>query len=176
MLKRFLPKDYKRSIFEITPEYLQERNIKGIITDLDNTLVEWYRPEATPEIIEWYKRMQKNGISVMIVSNNKKKRVSGFAKPHGIPYLYDAQKPRSKSFKKALDLMGLDIDETVVIGDQLLTDIWGGNRQGFHTILVAPVAKTDAIWTKLNRRIERWILRWFEKKGLLEWEELSSGK
>ncbi len=63
MLKRFLPKDYKRSIFEITPEYLQERNIKGIITDLDNTLV------------EWYKRMQKNGISVMIVSNNKKKRL-----------------------------------------------------------------------------------------------------
>lgn len=173
MLKRFLPNDFKQSIFEITPEYLKEHNIKGIITDLDNTLVEWYREEATPEIVEWFKQMQKNGIAVMIVSNNRKKRVANFAKPHGIPYLYDAQKPRGKSFKKALEMMNLDIENTAVIGDQLLTDIFGGNRQGFHTILVTPVTSSDAIWTKLNRKIERLILRWFKKKGLLKWEDMN---
>ena len=67
--------------------------------------------------------------------------------------------------------MNVKKEETVVIGDQLLTDVLGGNRGGFHTILVVPVAQTDGIATKFNRMVERKILNWFRKKGMLQWED-----
>ncbi len=175
MLKKFLPLDYVPSIFHITPEYLKERNIKGIITDLDNTLVEWDRPLATPEITSWFQKMKEHGIHIVIVSNNSQKRVHRFAEPLGIPYIYKANKPVRKSFNKALSILNVQKDEAVVIGDQLLTDIFGGNRAGFNTILVIPVANSDAWMTKFNRKIERILLRYFKKKGLLNWEDSTNG-
>lgn len=176
MLKTFLPNEYVKTIFDITPEFLQERNIKGIITDLDNTLVEWNRPLATPKVKKWFETMKKHGIRIVIVSNNHKKRVYEFAHPLGIPFVYKAQKPRGKSFRKALHLLKLPKEEVVVIGDQLLTDIFGGNRYGLFTILVVPVTQSDGWITKFNRMIERRILKWFEKKGLLRWEDTENGK
>lgn len=176
MLKRFLPNEYVQSIFEITPQFLKERNIHGIITDLDNTLVEWDRPLATPELTTWFKEMRDNGIQIVILSNNNEKRVHKFATPLGIPYIYKAKKPLSKAFRKALAIMNLPKEETVMIGDQLLTDIFGGNLSGFFTILVVPVTETDGLATKINRMIERRILNWFNKKGLLQWEGTKGGK
>ena len=93
MYKKFLPDEYVKDIFHIKPEKLEENGIKGIITDLDNTLVEWDRPEATPEIIEWLKGMQNAGILVTIVSNNNEDRVKVFSDPLGIPFIHDARKP-----------------------------------------------------------------------------------
>lgn len=176
MLKRFLPNEYVNSIFEITPAFLKEKNIKGIITDLDNTLVEWDRPLATPELTAWFKEMRESGIQIVILSNNNEKRVHKFAEPLGIPYIYKARKPLGKAFQKALRTMNLPQEETVMIGDQLLTDIFGGNRAGFYTILVVPVAQTDGFATKFNRMVERKILNWFNKKGLLQWEGTKVGK
>ncbi len=176
MLKRFLPDDYFQSIFHITPEYLKQKNIKGIITDLDNTLVEWNRPEATPELTNWFKEMRNHGIQIVIVSNNNKKRVHKFASPLGIPYVYRARKPLGKAFRKALTVLNLPKENTVVIGDQLLTDIYGGNKAGFYTILVVPVAESDGFATKFNRMIERKIFRHLDKKGLLQWEGRQSGE
>ncbi|AIE60821.1 YqeG family HAD IIIA-type phosphatase [Bacillus methanolicus] len=171
MLKHFLPDQHVKSIFEITPESLKEKGVKGIITDLDNTLVEWDRPSATPKLIEWFDNMRKNNISVTIVSNNNEKRVKLFADPLNIPFIYKARKPMGRAFEKALAQMGLEKEETVVIGDQLLTDVLGGNRSGFYTILVVPVASTDGFFTRFNRKVERIILSWFRKKGLLTWED-----
>jgi len=176
MLMKFLPNDYVKSIFEITPQFLKERNVEGIITDLDNTLVEWDRPLATPELTEWFKTMKENGIQMVIVSNNSEKRVQAFADPLNIPYIYKAQKPIGRAFRKALDMLKLPKEKVVVIGDQLLTDILGGNRSGFHTILVVPVTQTDGLGTRINRKIERQILKWFNKKGLLQWEGITRGK
>jgi uncharacterized protein len=76
-----------------------------------------------------------------------------------------------RAFRRALSEMGLRKEETVVIGDQLLTDVLGGNRSGFHTILVVPVAQTDGFFTKFNRLVERRILNWFRKKGMIQWED-----
>ena len=104
--KYFLPDEYVKDIFHIQPEKLKEKGIKGIITDLDNTLVEWDRPEATPEIIEWMTSMQDAGIQVTIVSNNNEMRVKAFCDPLGIPFINDARKPMRKSFQKALDTHG----------------------------------------------------------------------
>lgn len=171
MLKQFLPNQHVKSIFHITPQSLKEKGIKGIITDLDNTLVEWDRPEATPTLIQWFEEMKKENIQITIVSNNNKDRVEKFANPLGIPFIFRAKKPMRKAFERALQIMELNKDEAVVIGDQLLTDVFGGNRSGFHTILVVPVASTDGFWTKFNRLIERRLLNWFRKKGLLLWEE-----
>lgn len=171
MLKHFLPDQHVKSIFDITPESLKAKGVKGIITDLDNTLVEWDRPYATPMLIEWFDHMRKNEILVTIVSNNNENRVRAFSDPLQIPFIFQARKPMSRAFYKALKQMGLRKEETVVIGDQLLTDVLGGNRGGFHTILVVPVAQTDGFVTRFNRKVERRILNWFRKKGKLNWED-----
>jgi uncharacterized protein len=171
LLKHFLPDQHVKNIFEIEPDSLKEKGVKGIITDLDNTLVEWDRPTATPKLIEWFDNMRRNEILITIVSNNNEKRVKAFSDPLQIPFIFQARKPMTRAFNKALKQMGLSKEETVVIGDQLLTDVLGGNRSGFHTILVVPVAQTDGFVTRFNRKVERRILNWFKKKGKLNWED-----
>jgi uncharacterized protein len=171
MLKRFLPDEHVKSVFDINIDKLMEKGIKGIITDLDNTLVEWDRPDATPELTKWFQSIQAKGINVTIVSNNSEERVKKFSDPLGISFIPTAKKPLGSSFKKALMNMKLRNDEVVVIGDQLLTDVLGGNRQNLHTILVVPVAQTDGVFTKINRTIERKLLTFMKKRGMIYWEE-----
>ena len=171
LLKLFLPAEHAKSVFEIKPETLVNKGIKAIITDLDNTLIEWDRPGATPELIQWFKGMQEAGIFVTIVSNNNKKRVQAFSDPLGIPFIHEARKPLRRAFRKAIREMNVQPNEVVVIGDQLLTDVLGGNRLGLHTILVVPVAQTDGFFTKFNRRMERRILSYMKRKGMINWED-----
>jgi len=171
VLKQFLPDQHAKSIFEITPETLKEKGIKGIITDLDNTLVEWDRPNATPRLIKWFEEMKHSNVKITIVSNNNEDRVRSFSDPLNIPFIPAARKPLGRAFNRALKEMGLAKEETVVIGDQLLTDVLGGNRSGFRTILVVPVAQTDGFMTRFNRKVERQILNWFRKKGMIQWED-----
>lgn len=171
LLKQFLPDQHAKSIFEITPEKLKESGIKGIITDLDNTLVEWDRPNATPRLIKWFEEMKNSNVKITIVSNNNDSRVRAFSEPLAIPFIPLARKPLGRAFNRALSEMGLKKEETVVIGDQLLTDVLGGNRSGFRTILVVPVAQTDGFFTRFNRKVERQILNWFRKKGMIQWED-----
>ncbi|WP_407269512.1 YqeG family HAD IIIA-type phosphatase [Radiobacillus sp. PE A8.2] len=171
MLKRFLPNEHVKDVFEIRPEKLKEKGIKGIITDLDNTLVAWDVEYATPEIIEWFRLMQENDIKVTIISNNKEQRVKLFSEPLNTPFVYSARKPLRRAFKRAAKDMKLSKDEIVVIGDQLLTDVLGGNGAGFYTILVVPIVKTDGKITKINRQIERRILSWMRRKGMITWKE-----
>ncbi|WP_269052046.1 YqeG family HAD IIIA-type phosphatase [Sporosarcina sp. G11-34] len=171
VFKKFLPNEYVKDIFCIKPEKLKEKGIKGIITDLDNTLVEWDRPEATPEVIDWLSTMKEAEILVTIVSNNHAERVEAFCKPLGIPFVSRARKPLNSPFIRALDMMEVKKEEVVVIGDQLLTDILGGNRKGLHTILVVPVASSDALITRFNRMFERRIMAGFKRRGLITWEE-----
>lgn len=170
MLKKFLPDQHVKDIFEITPELLKERNIKGIITDLDNTLVAWNEPDATEAITEWFDQMAQHSIKVSVVSNNDKKRVKHFTTPLNRPYIHRANKPLKTAFYKSLKEMQLKKEEVVVIGDQIMTDILGGNRSGFHTILVVPILQTDDKATKFNRKIERFILNKLEKRGWIEWQ------
>jgi HAD superfamily phosphatase (TIGR01668 family) len=171
VLKNFLPDEHVKSILDIDPEDLKKRGIKGIITDLDNTLVEWDRPNATPELVKWFEQIKKHNILVTIVSNNNEIRVKEFADPLQIPFIFQARKPLVRAFNKALSQMKIKKEEAVVIGDQLLTDVLGGNRSGFHTILVVPVAKQMVFFTKFNRFAERRILNWFRRKGMIQWED-----
>jgi HAD superfamily phosphatase (TIGR01668 family) len=170
VLKRLLPDLYVQSIYEIDLLALQQAGVKGIITDLDNTLIEWDRPVATAEVAEWLEKVQEH-FKIVIVSNNNEQRVSAFSEPLTLPYIYRARKPLQLSFQKALDLMNLPPNEVVVIGDQLFTDVLGGNRLNLYTILVTPVAQTDGFWTRFNRRMERIALQSMRKRGLITWQD-----
>ncbi|GAB4073372.1 YqeG family HAD IIIA-type phosphatase [Barrientosiimonas marina] len=171
MLKYFLPSKHVKSIFDIYPESLNEQSVKGIITDLDNTLVAWDAPHATSKIAEWFRQMNEHHIHITIISNNNLERVKKFSEPLNAPFLFNARKPLPHSFKRAAKEMKLSQDNIIVIGDQLLTDVLGGNLAGFSTILVTPIAQTDSKATRFNRKIERRILSYMRKKGKISWEE-----
>jgi uncharacterized protein len=170
ILKKLLPDLHVNSIYDIDMEALKKRGIKGIITDLDNTLIEWDRPQATPKLAQWQKKVEEDGLKVTVVSNNKGKRVQAFSEPLGIPFIHNARKPFHTSFKRAKEMMGLQAEEVVVIGDQLFTDVLGGNRLNLYTILVVPVSETDGFFTRFNRRLERWAMSSMRRRGLITWE------
>jgi HAD superfamily phosphatase (TIGR01668 family) len=172
MFERLLPNLRLNSVYDLDIEALARRGIKGIITDLDNTLVGAKEPHATPRLIEWLDKLHKQGFKIVIVSNNNKVRVSRFADPLGIPYIPLARKPSHQAFRKAFEILGLREDQTAVIGDQMMTDVLGGNRLGLYTILVLPIApKDEGVMTRVNRLIERIALRSLRKKGLWYEEE-----
>ncbi len=171
LLHKFIPDLYAKSIYAIDLDELQYRGIKGIIVDLDNTLVESKCCEATPLLIDWLNKVKQKNFRVMIVSNNSKARVSKFAMPLNIPFIYGAKKPLPFSFHKALKLLGTHRYETAMVGDQLLTDVFGGNRVGLFTILVLPVSDTEGLLTRFNRQLERLVFHCLKKRGLFGWEE-----
>jgi len=171
LLSKFLPNQFVKSVFEIQPEELKDKGIKAIITDLDNTLVEWDRTHPTEQVKQWVKTMQDANIQITVVSNNNESRCQIFTQSLGIDFIPAARKPLAKAFVEATRRMGVEKDEVVVMGDQVMTDVLGGNRAGYHTILVIPVAQTDGFWTKFNRKVERIILNKFRKQGLLKWED-----
>src|SRR5699024_237467 len=105
LLKKFLPNEHVKSIFDLHPEVLKDKGIKGIITDLDNTLVAWDVKDATPEIVQWLKLMEQHDIKVTIISNNNKERVKIFSEPLDIPFFYSARKPLGRAFKSAAKAM-----------------------------------------------------------------------
>lgn len=166
-----MPKEFILSVFEITPEKLQQHGIKGIITDLDNTLIEWNRADATEEIKVWMKGLQEAGIQIIIASNNNEERVKRFADPLGIPYIHRAKKPLGKAYKAALKQLNLPKNEVAMVGDQLLTDIMGANRLKLYTFLVRPVAESDGFVTLFNRFVERRVFNSLKRKGIKTWEE-----
>ncbi|KAA1040041.1 YqeG family HAD IIIA-type phosphatase [Macrococcus equipercicus] len=169
--KYLLPSKYAKNIFEITPEELTGRGVKAIITDLDNTLVGWDVELATEEVVSWFNSMSEEGIKVTIVSNNNEVRVAAFATPLKVDYIFNARKPMGAAFKKACRAMNVKPEETVVIGDQMMTDVLAANSNGFYSIMVVPVKANDEWKTRVNRMMERRFLAYFKRKGYINWEE-----
>jgi HAD superfamily phosphatase (TIGR01668 family) len=156
LLHKFTPRLRVKTIYEIPLDELWLNGVRGIITDLDNTLVGAKEPLATPELIVWLELVKQKGFKVVIVSNNAELRVRNFAEPLQIPFIHRAKKPTNTAFVKALQWMELKAEQVVVVGDQMLTDVLGGNRMKLHTILVLPIAVLDeGFFTKINRRIEK---------------------
>ncbi|MCL4424967.1 MAG: YqeG family HAD IIIA-type phosphatase [Firmicutes bacterium] len=155
------PAAFFSSIYQIDLDRLQKRGIKGLIFDLDNTIVEWGSPVAGEELLAWFKALRERGFLSCLLSNNSPARVNYFAGRLGIPGIYKAGKPRRRSYRAALELLGTAPQETAIIGDQVFTDILGGNRLGLYTILVTPLSQREFLGTRLVRRLERLVLgRW----------------
>lgn len=166
MFERLLPDQIVKTVFDIDLNELKARNVRGIITDLDNTLVSAKTPLATPELVTWLDGVKDAGLKVVILSNNNLTRVSKFAEPLGIPFVPMARKPAHRAFRKALDKLGLAPEQAVVVGDQMMTDVLGGRRMGLHTILVTPIALgEEGFMTRINRRIEKIALSRLRRAG-----------
>jgi len=165
LLKMLTPVEYHQSIYEIDFERLRARGIRGLIFDLDNTLVEWQGMTPGGDLAAFLERIRRLGFEVCIVSNNHPERVEGFSLKFGIPSIGNAGKPRRRAFRAALELLGTSVHQTAVIGDQVFTDILGGNRLGLYTILVVPINKREFIGTRLVRRLERWVLKRVRPQG-----------
>ncbi|MFD0674087.1 YqeG family HAD IIIA-type phosphatase [Cohnella sp. GCM10027633] len=167
MFKRLIPDQIVNTVFDIDLNDLTARGVKGIITDLDNTLVSARTPLATPKLIAWLDVLRDMGFKVIILSNNNSGRVKRFAEPLGIPYIPAARKPTSRAFGEAIARLGLKPEQAVVVGDQMMTDVLGGRRAGLHTILVTPIARNEeGLGTRVNRVIEKIALSRLRRQGL----------
>ena len=161
------PAEYRRSIFEIDLDRLKQKGYTAIMLDLDNTLVRWNDPDPTPRLMDWLAKVQQMGFKPCIVSNNSGARVQEFAAKVGIPFIPKAIKPRRTGFRKAMERLGVSATQTVVVGDQIFTDILGGNRSGAYTILVVPIDPREFIFTQMVRKVERRVLKYLDRHGML---------
>ena len=152
------PDFYCNNVRDVKLEFLQEHNIKGIILDVDNTLIDYYR-KFEDGTIEWVNNLKKAGIKFCIVSNtNKLDKVIYVAETLEIPYFYFAKKPFKTGFIKAKEKMGLEAENIAAIVDQILTDVIGSNRCKMFSILVKPIQEKDIFITRIKRPIENKII------------------
>ncbi len=169
MLERFYPDEMQESAYTVDYEKLREKGYKGIIYDIDNTLVEHGAP-ANEQSIELIDRLKSMGFEITVVSNNKEPRVKSFADKVQIRYVYKAGKPSPKGYQAAMVMMGSNEKNTLLIGDQIFTDVWGAKKAGIYSILVGQIAKHEEIQIILKRKLERIVL-WSYKKHRQKREE-----
>lgn len=167
MLKRFCPRATATTLYELTPGFFLGRGIRGLIIDLDNTLVAWGEDKIDGWMREWVREIQAAGIKICILSNALEHRVRAVGENLGVPWVSRAVKPRKHPFRQALKILGTAPQETAVVGDQIFTDIWGGNRLQLYTIWTTPLSTEEFISTKAVRRLERLVVKRFRKKGIL---------
>lgn len=158
------PNFYFKKITEINPEFLKENNIKALILDVDNTLLD-FDLNYVDGLDKWYNNIKENNVKCIIVSNsNKTKKVEMVANFLEIPYIKFATKPLKRGFKKALKQIELPAENIAAIGDQIFTDVIGANRMKMVSILVEPLAEKDIWMTKVKRPIENFIIKKYLKK------------
>lgn len=162
-LRAFLPNERLSSVLEITPEWLNARHLRGLILDLDNTLVPYGSELQTPELESWAGVLRDAGVKVRLVSNALPERIKRWSKRLGFPGVGamgrgTAAKPFPAAFLRAARTMGLHPREIAVVGDQVFTDVLGGNLIGAYTVLVAPLSQNALLHTRFARALERMVL------------------
>lgn len=166
MLERFFPDEYLDSVYDIDWDMYYNQGIRGVISDIDNTLVPHGAP-ATKEIVAFFERLHEKGIDTCLISNNKEPRVEPFAYAVKSKYIFNAHKPSTKNYEKAMELMGTNKETTLFLGDQIFTDIWGANRCGIQTVMVKQIDKKEEIQIVLKRIPEKFVL-WRWRKRLMK--------
>jgi len=171
---KFIPNEFHDSFFDIDFNELYKKGYRTILSDLDNTLISYEEEKPTEKILLKFKELQTIGFEVILISNNVNDRVQTFIENTDIRGFASARKPLLIGIKKALNSSTLhDKETTLIIGDQIMTDIWAANRFKVYSILVNPVKKKTEKWyTKFNRRIENNILKKMHKKYPEKWEKL----
>lgn len=159
MLEKFFPNIYYNSIYDICIKDLQDKNIKGIIFDIDNTLAPFDIKYPDKNIKNFFDKLKSEGFQISLVSNNKGDRVKIFNSKLNLPAVSKAGKPRLRGLKKAMHLMNTSVITTAFVGDQVFTDVWAGNRMGLYTILVKPICERDEWTVKLKRGLEKCVLK-----------------
>ena len=162
----FMPDHYFHTILEVTPDFLKNKGIKAIILDVDNTLAVYEKQEPAEGVPEWIKEMKEAGFAMMIVSNNSAERIAPFAERIGVDFMPKSKKPLGIGIIRACRKMNVSRCETVMIGDQILTDILGGNLHGNRTILLDPFELETSRFFRAKRRFEKpFRERYHKRKG-----------
>lgn len=156
-LERFYPDEWLPSAYAIDYQKLYDEGYRGLIYDIDNTLVEHGAP-ADERAVRLFGQLRSIGFSTCLLSNNRRSRVNPFASAVGSDYISLANKPAVKNYLSACSRMGIRKEQAVFIGDQLFTDVWGARRAGIRNILVLPINPKEEIQIVLKRRLERIVL------------------
>ena len=154
MLKKFMPDYYYPDLSLITPEALCELGIKGLVMDIDNTIVTYDDPTPTPAASAWFDAVTAKGIKISFVSNNDWDRVNEFNRELGYPAYAKSGKPFIKNIIKVMEEMGTDKSNTAFIGDQIFTDVWAGKRAGLTVFLVDPIKDKTSLFFRAKRALE----------------------
>lgn len=160
----FHPKAYFQKVEDITIEFLQKNNLKAIILDVDNTLIDYHK-NLSDSVVKWIKEQKGQGTKLYILSNsNDKEKIENLANTLQIPYRHFAKKPSKAGFYKVQKELKENPEQIAVVGDQIFTDIIGGNRVNMFTILVEPIEAKDFWYTAWKRPIENRIKKKLTKE------------
>lgn len=158
----FFPDRYVASTYVIDFEQLYSEGYRGLIFDIDNTLVPHGAP-ADKRAIALFERLKRIGFRCCLISNNQEPRVKMFNQDIQVDYVFNAHKPSTKNYVKAMEIMGTDRGNSLFIGDQLFTDVWGAKRAGIANILVKPIHPKEEIQIVLKRYLEKVVLHYYKK-------------
>ncbi len=162
------PNAHFNNVREITIDFLQNNKINALILDVDNTLID-YDKNLSQDTVQWAENLKKDKIKLYILSNtNKQEKVKEVARKLQIEYIYFAKKPMKSGFKKIQKILNEEPEHIGVVGDQIFTDVVGGNRCKMFTILVEPIAEKDIWITLIKRPIENAIKKRYMKKQTVE--------
>ena len=164
-MKFTLVPEYKFKKFnDVTAEFLVSLGIKGVLLDIDNTLEPYEHALPGEHVLSWLKSLSDNGIRTAIVSNNNRERVEVFNKEIGMPAYYKAGKPFVKNIKRAMADMGTTKENTILMGDQIFTDVLAAHNAGIRAILVPPIKDKRDLLTRFKRLLEIPVLRKYERR------------
>lgn len=165
MMEKFYPDEYLDSTYEIDFDELYAQGYRGVIFDIDNTLVRHGAP-ADERACALFAHLKELGFACMLLSNNKEPRVKMFNDAVQVSYIYKAGKPGTANYFKAMEQMGTTKENTIFVGDQIFTDIYGANRAGIRTILVKPIHPKEEIQIVLKRYLEKIVLFFYRRKNV----------
>lgn len=163
LFQKFYPREYVDSTYEIDFQELYNCGFRGILFDIDNTLVPHDAP-AEDRSIQLFEKLRGMGFATCLISNNKEPRVTPFAEAMKTAYVYKANKPSRKGYQEGMERMGTDLSNTLFVGDQLFTDVYGANRTGLYSILVKPMNPKEEIQIVLKRYLEKIVLFFYLRK------------
>lgn len=158
-----------KTAYDLSPEKLRQAGIRLIMSDLDNTLARYLERTPSPEILDWKKRLDEQGISLLIITNNRTKKVDQYCAALGVPFIKKAGKPEPGSLLRVLEQMGVEKHEALMLGDQIFTDVLAASRAGISALLVRPIGLGNPL-----RLLRYWLEQPFirkAKKKYLRFEE-----
>lgn len=162
LFETFYPDAWVDSTYQIDFDELYKKGYRGLIFDIDNTLVPHGEP-ADERAKALFAHLKELGFSCCLLSNNQLERVQMFNRDVQVHFIEDAHKPSRKNYLKAMELMGTDLSNTMFIGDQLFTDVYGAKRTGMTNILVKPIHPKEEIQIVLKRYLEKIVLHFYQK-------------
>lgn len=163
MFDRFFPDEWADSTYDIDFEELYAQGYRGLIFDIDNTLVP-HGAGADERAVALFSRLKGLGFRCLLLSNNHLERVEMFNKDVQVKYICDAHKPSPANYAKAMEILDTDRDSTLFVGDQIFTDIYGAKRAGIRNILVKPIHPKEEIQIVFKRKLERIVLYFYKRK------------